>query len=91
MERIEEARSVQWDTSSYPPTNQLVAANFPDEVVSLDMPGSDSGGTSATIQTSIFQISTNPPLTKIHVDCIWQFRGVEWVTNSVETIRAPDQ
>jgi len=30
-------------------------------------------------------------LAKIHVDCIWQFRGVELITNSVETIRAPDQ
>ena len=91
MERIEETRSAKWDTSSYPPTNQLVAANFPDKVVSLDMPGSGSGGTSATIQTYISQISTNPPLTKIHVDCIWQFRGVEWVTNTFETVRAPDQ
>jgi hypothetical protein len=27
----------------------------------------------------------------IHVDCVWQFRGGEWVTNSIETIRAADQ
>jgi hypothetical protein len=25
------------------------------------------------------------------VDCIWQFRGVELITNTIETIRAPDQ
>jgi hypothetical protein len=25
------------------------------------------------------------------VDCIWQFRGVELVTNSIETCRAADQ
>lgn len=91
MERIEEARSAQWDTSGSQPTNQLVTTNFPDVVVSLDLSGTSAGGTSATIQTYISQISANPPLAKIHVDCVWQFRGVEWVTNSVETIRAPDQ
>jgi hypothetical protein len=25
------------------------------------------------------------------VDCVWQFRGTEWITNTIETIRAPDQ
>ena len=42
MERIEEARSAKWDTPSGRPSDQLVATNFPDEVVSLDMPGSGS-------------------------------------------------
>ncbi len=91
MERIEEARSAKWDTSAWPVVDQLVATNFPDEVVSLDMPGSGSGGTSATIQTTISQISSNPPIRDIRVDCIWQFRGTELITNTIETIRAPDQ
>jgi hypothetical protein len=25
------------------------------------------------------------------VDCIWRFKGTELITNSIETIRAPDQ
>jgi type II secretory pathway pseudopilin PulG len=91
MERIEEARSAQWDTSSWPIVDQLVATNFPNKVVSLDMPGSGSGGTSATIVTKISQISIGPPIRGIRVDCIWQFRGGEWITNTVETIRTPDQ
>jgi type II secretory pathway pseudopilin PulG len=91
MERIEQAHSAQWDTASWPIVDQLVATNFPDEVVSLDMPGSSSGGTSATIVTTISQISLNPPIRGIRVDCIWQFRGTEWITNTIETIRAPDQ
>jgi len=91
MERIEEAHSARWDTSVWPVVDQLVATNFPNEVVSLDMPVSGSGGTSATIETTISQISLNPPIRRIRVDCIWQFRGAEWLTNSVETIRAPDQ
>ncbi len=91
MERIEETRSAQWDTSVWPIVDQLVATNFPNEVVSLDVPGSDSGGTSATIETTISQISLSPPIMDIRVDCIWQFRGAQWITNTIETIRAPDE
>jgi hypothetical protein len=91
MERLEETHSAKWDISVWPAVDQLVATNFPDEVVSLDMPGSGSGGTSATIQTTISQISLTPPIRGIRVDCIWQFRGTEWITNTMETIRSPDQ
>jgi prepilin-type N-terminal cleavage/methylation domain-containing protein len=94
MQRLEEARSAVWDTSSYPAVDQLVASNFPDEVVTLDLPGTNSAGTLATIQTTIVQFSLPPPLSapvrKIHVDCIWQFRGAELITNSIESIRAPN-
>ena len=91
MERIEETRSAKWDTSVWPIVDLLVATNFPDKGVSLDMPGSNSGGTSATIETTISQISLSPPVRRIRADCIWQFRGVEVITNTIETIRAPDQ
>ena len=90
-ERLEETRSAQWDTASWPVVDQLAATNFPDQIVSLDMPGSTSGGTSATIKTKITQVSFTPPIKRIRVDCIWQFRGVETITNTIETIRAPDQ
>jgi prepilin-type N-terminal cleavage/methylation domain-containing protein len=91
MQRIEETRSAQWNTSSSLAADLLVPTNFPDVPVTLDMPGTNTNGTSATIKTTISQISLTPPLKKIRVDCIWQFRGAEWVTNSIETIRAPDQ
>jgi len=91
VERIEQARSAQWDVSSWPVVDMLVSSNFPDEVVSLDMAGTNSGGTSAIIQTSIAQISTSPQLRRIHVDCIWHFQGGAPFTNSIETCRAPDQ
>jgi prepilin-type N-terminal cleavage/methylation domain-containing protein len=91
MQRIEEARSIQWSTSSSSAEDRLVATNFPPETVTLNMPGTDTNGTLATIQTTISPISLIPPLKKIRVDCIWQFRGAEWVTNSIETIRAADQ
>jgi type II secretory pathway pseudopilin PulG len=89
MERIEQTRSAQWDASGWPAVDQLVATNFPDEIVSLEMSGTN--GTLATIQTTIAQISDSPPLRSIHVDCIWQFQGGAFITNSIETCRAPDQ
>jgi prepilin-type N-terminal cleavage/methylation domain-containing protein len=91
MERIEETRSARWDTSSWPVTDQLVATNFPDKTVTLDMSGSGTNVINATLVTTISQISTLPPVRQIRVDCIWQFQGGEWITNTIETCRAPDQ
>jgi len=91
LERLEQTRGAVWAPNRDQPQDDLVATNFPDIVVTLDLPGTATNGTLATIRTLIAPISTNPPTRMIHVDCIWQFQGVEWDTNSIETIRAPDQ
>lgn len=90
LERIEETRSAKWDTASWPVVDQLFATNFPSKVVTLDLSGSGVTTTQATLQTAISQISTNPPLRRIHVNCIWTFKG-QSITNSIESCRAPDQ
>ena len=91
MERIEQTRSAQWDTSVWPAVDELVASNFPDLFITLDKSASGSDVISATIKTDISQISLTPQIRKIRVDCIWQFKGVELITNTIETCRAPDQ
>jgi prepilin-type N-terminal cleavage/methylation domain-containing protein len=91
LERIEQTRSAIWAPNRAIPQDDLVATNFPDLVVTLDLPGAATNGTQATIQTTIASISSSPPTRSVHVDCIWNFRGSEWVTNSIETIREPDQ
>ena len=91
MERIEEARSARWDMSSYPVVDQLVATNFPDKMVALQTTAKGLETISATIKTEISNISLTPPVRRIRVDCIWLFKGVEPVTNTIETCRAPDQ
>lgn len=96
MERLEETRAAVWAPYRAEPVDELVASNFPDTNVVLDVSASSSAATLATLQTTITQIlpSTSSPLSapvrKVHVDCIWQFRGIE-ITNSIETCRAPDQ
>jgi type II secretory pathway pseudopilin PulG len=95
LQRIEQARSAQWDIAVYPAVDQLVATNFPDETNTLDLPGTNNAaGTPALIQTTIADLVPSPlapPMRTIHVDCIWQFRGGDWITNSIETIRSPNQ
>ena len=90
-ERLEQTRGASWVVSSYPPVDQLQPSNFPAEVVTLDLAWAGTAITTATNFTQISQISTNPPLRRIHVDCVWRFNRSELVTNSVETCRAPDQ
>lgn len=91
LERLEQTRSAIWAPDRANPVDELLSTNFPSLSVSLDMPGSGSGGTLAQINTTITNLSSTPPTRSIHVDCIWQYRGTTWVTNSVETIRATDQ
>jgi hypothetical protein len=90
MERLEETRLARWDVSSYPVVDELQPTNFLPETVTLDTPATNSPLVLATINTQISDVSLSPPVRKIHVDCIWLFRGVEPVTNSIETCRAPD-
>jgi prepilin-type N-terminal cleavage/methylation domain-containing protein len=90
MERLEETRSARWDILSYPAVDELQSSNFPNTIVKLDISGSGSGITYGTNVTTIFQASADPPLKGIRVNCIWSFRGVQRITNTVETVRAPD-
>lgn len=91
VERIEQTRSAKWDLSSWPAVDQLVATNFPDEVVVLDQNGAGTRIIYGTNMTRISQVSLNPPLKEICVDCVWNFNGSQLLTNTVETCRAPDQ
>ena len=90
MERVEEVRSAMWDTVQYPAVDQVVVPNFPAKVVSLDLTGAGVAVTPATLRTEISEVSTNPPLKRVRVDCVWDFRGSP-ITNTIETFRAPNQ
>lgn len=45
----------------------------------------------ATNYTSIWNVSSNPPLKAVQVDCVWAFANRGLFTNTVTTYRAPDQ
>ena len=90
-EQIEEIRCAPWDSTSSPVIDQVVASNFPARIVTLDLAGSGSGVTYATNFIQITVISSNPPLKRIRVDCVWAFKNSQLMTNTIETCRAPDQ
>jgi hypothetical protein len=91
LERVEQVRCAKWDLSSWPAVDQLVASNFTTEVVALGSSGAANAMVYGTNFIVISQISANPPLKRIRVDCVWNFRGLQLVTNTIETCRAPDQ
>jgi prepilin-type N-terminal cleavage/methylation domain-containing protein len=91
MERIEETRGARWNISIWPSVDQLVATNFPDQLVILDHSASGGGIVYATNITQISDISADPPLKRIRVDCIWTFKGSLLFTNTIETCRGPKQ
>jgi type II secretory pathway pseudopilin PulG len=88
---MEQMRSAQWDVSSFPVIDNLTASNFPNQVVPLEFAGSGTNVIYATNIAQILTVSSNPPLRCLRVDCIWNYRGFEWMTNTIETFRAPNQ
>jgi type II secretory pathway pseudopilin PulG len=88
---MEQMRSAKWDVSSFPVIDELTATNFPNQVVTLELTGNGTNVIYATNFAQISTISSNPPLRRIHVDTVWNYRGLQVWTNSIETCRAPDQ
>ncbi|MGH7952220.1 MAG: PulJ/GspJ family protein [Limisphaerales bacterium] len=91
IQRVEQCRAAKWDTRSFPPVDELVGSNFPVLVEAMDMPITRTNATYATNYTTISNVSVDPPLRMIQVNCIWQFTNGKIFTNTVVTYRAPDQ
>lgn len=88
--RMEMLRGASWDPTGWPPVDQLQSSNFPTEVVTLDLSGAGTNQTPATNYATISDISTNPPLRRVRVDCVWPFYGGKLITNTIESIRCPN-
>lgn len=91
MQRLEQARAATWDELAFPRIDQLVASNFLVRAEMLDIPRSGTNVVWATNYTTITQVSANPPLRMIRVDCVWPFIRRGLFTNTVVTYRAPSQ
>ena len=90
LERLEQTRSAIWNTVSIPSVDKVVMTNFPNQVVKLDLSATGTGITYATNFTWITNISANPPLKRVRVDCVWAFKGGRLFTNTIEDCRCPD-
>jgi hypothetical protein len=84
----EQARAAKWDPQAWPIIDEQPPTNF----VQLDMLDIPFKGEPefASNYISITVASANPPLRQIQADCVWRL-GDEFFTNTVITLRAPDQ
>ena len=89
---LEQARGAKYDPNGSPPTDELVATNFPARTDVLDVGYNSTVTAFATNTFTITTVSTNPLVKMVRVDCTWKFPGRNTViTNTVCTYRAPNQ
>jgi Tfp pilus assembly protein PilV len=89
---VEQARGAKYDPNGSPPTDELVATNFPARTDVLDVGYTSAVTAYATNTFTITTVSTNPLVKMVRVDCTWRFPGRSAViTNTVCTYRAPNQ
>jgi len=86
---VEQARAAKWDPQAWPRVDELPPTNF-SAVETLDIPVSGQP-VYATNYISVGLISSNPPLRQIRADCVWTFMNRRLFTNTIITLRAPDQ
>ena len=86
---VEQVRSAKWDPGAWPLIDELPPTNFA-TIETLDVPMSGTP-VYATNGISISNVSSNPPIRQIRVDCAWMFVKRGPFTNTMITFRAPDQ
>jgi prepilin-type N-terminal cleavage/methylation domain-containing protein len=91
IQRMEQTRAAKWDLQASPQVDNMQQTNFPPQVEVLDVPISGTNFVYATNFTTISNVSTNPPLRMVRVDCVWSFVNGRIFTNSITTYRSPDQ
>ena len=89
MQQVEAMRAAKWDPQAWPIVDEGGLTNFRSTDI-LDVPV----GRLPYFATNVVAVTTvtvNPPLRQIRADCIWQFKPRGLFTNTVITLRAPDQ
>lgn len=89
VQHVEARRAAQWDPQTYPVVDEGGLVNFRTNDI-LDIASSKTT-IYATSVVSVTTVSLNPPLRQIRADCIWSFPPRGLFTNTVVTLRAPDQ
>jgi prepilin-type N-terminal cleavage/methylation domain-containing protein len=90
LRHLETTRGARWDLLASPPVDELVTTNFPERVELLAVPQAGGPGIAATNYTTIREISFDPPLRLVRVDCVWSVLQRGPFTNTVMTYRGTD-
>ena len=91
LRRMEQIQAAQWNPGASSPVDELTVTNFPTVIGPLELPVVGTNTVSSTLVTSIQSISSSPPLRMIKVECIWDFLNGKTYTNSLVSLRNPDQ
>jgi prepilin-type N-terminal cleavage/methylation domain-containing protein len=86
---MEQVRAAKWYPQSWPAVDEMPPADYQRTNV-LDFPSSGSA-LLATNFISITTVSVDPPLRQVRTDCVWRFFRRGLFTNTLVTLRAPDQ
>ena len=89
LQGLEQSRAAKWDPQAWPVADEQGITNFT-QVEPLDVPVSGDP-IFATNYIRVTTVSANPPLRQIRADCVWRFVKRGLFTNTVVTLRAPDQ
>lgn len=90
MQHMEAMRAAQWDPQNWPIVDEAGLTNFRSTDI-LDISGTTKSPAYATSVVAVTTVTMNPPLRQIRADCIWEFKPRGLFTNTVITLRAPDQ
>jgi len=89
MQQMEAMRAAKWDPQAWPVVDEAGLTNFR-AVEILDVPANRTPFYATNI-VAVTTVTANPPLRQIRSDCVWEFKPRGLFTNTVITLRAPDQ
>jgi len=90
MQNMEAMRAGKWDPQNWPVVDEVGLTNYRRADI-LDVPTGTATPSYATSVVAVTTVTANPPLRQIRADCIWEFKPRGLFTNTVITLRAPDQ
>jgi type II secretory pathway pseudopilin PulG len=91
MQSVEQTRAAKWDLQAWPPIDELRATNWVVTTNVLDIPTCGTNWVYATNFVAVSDVTANPPLKLVRVECVWMFNSLGPFTNTVAVYRAPDQ
>jgi hypothetical protein len=90
VNRLETVRNAKWQYYGNQPTNQLLMFSSTNSGVALPAAAVTLITVPADVITDVTMLSTNPPLARIRVGCVWTSPDGFVYTNEITTVRAPD-